>query len=185
MRLIATWDRRSCQVGRYRGAAERLGRFRFLAGKSVLADADYCPPAGIVAVVAEGRPHGLPVFDRTGKPFPMLTRLVTLRKAAISLTGRIDQGGRRVDRWPRLRDSQEPGGDSSCPATAYAVTPAYWRQSDGNNRSRIGQSSSSALRKDYPRIPKDRVVLPKFFACNVGIEPWRVTATLTQRCYIV
>ena len=40
----------------------------------------------------EGRPHGLPVFDRTGKPFPMLARLVTLRKAAISLTGRYRSG---------------------------------------------------------------------------------------------
>jgi hypothetical protein len=48
----------------------------------------------------------------------------------------IDQVGRRLGRWPRLRDSQEPGGDSSCPATAYAVTPAQapigWKQSQQN-----------------------------------------------------
>jgi len=70
------------------GAAERFGRFRFHAGELVLADAGYCHPAGIAAVVAAKAdvcvrlsPHGLPVFDGEGKPFPLLKRLAKLRKA--------------------------------------------------------------------------------------------------------
>jgi hypothetical protein len=70
------------------GAAERFGRFRFRAGELVLADAGYCHPAGIAAVVAAKAdvcvrlsPHGLPVFDKKGKPFPLLKRLEKLAKA--------------------------------------------------------------------------------------------------------
>ena len=70
------------------GAAERFGRFHFQAGELVLADAGYCHPAGIAAVGAAKAdvcvrlsPHGLPVFDEKGKPFPLLKRLAKLRKA--------------------------------------------------------------------------------------------------------
>src|SRR5271163_2546730 len=70
------------------GAAERFGRFRFQAGELVLADAGYCHPAGIAAVVAAKAdvcvrlsPHGLPLFDGEGKSFPLLKRLARLRKA--------------------------------------------------------------------------------------------------------
>jgi hypothetical protein len=73
-----------------RGAdtGERFGRFRFQVGELVLADAGYCHPAGIAAVVAAQAdlcmrlsPHGLPLFDEQGKPFPLLRRLARLRKA--------------------------------------------------------------------------------------------------------
>ena len=70
------------------GAAERFGRFHFQAGELVLADAGYCHPAGIAAVVAAKadvcvrlNPHGLPLFDEKAKPFPLLKRLGRLRKA--------------------------------------------------------------------------------------------------------
>jgi hypothetical protein len=53
----------------------------------VLADAGYCHPAGIAAVVAAKAdvcvrlsPHGLPVFNEQGKPFPLLKSLARLRK---------------------------------------------------------------------------------------------------------
>src|ERR1700733_6496296 len=70
------------------GAGERFGRFRFQAGELVLADAGYCHSAGIAAVAAQKAdvcvrlsPHGLPVFDEKGKPFPLLKLLARLRKA--------------------------------------------------------------------------------------------------------
>jgi hypothetical protein len=68
--------------------AERFGRFRFQAGELVLADAGYCHPAGIAEVVAAKAdvcvrlsPHGLPLFEERGRPFPLLKRLTRLRKA--------------------------------------------------------------------------------------------------------
>ena len=84
------------------GAAERFGRFRFQAGELVLADAGYCHPAGIAAVVAAKAdvcvrlsPHGLPVFDEKGKPFALLKRLARLRQAG-------DLSGWRV--WIKTHD---------------------------------------------------------------------------------
>jgi hypothetical protein len=70
------------------GTGERFGRFHFLPGELVLADAGYCHPAGIAAVVAAKAdlcvrlsPYGLPLFDEQDKPFPLLERLGKLRKA--------------------------------------------------------------------------------------------------------
>lgn len=69
------------------GTAEGLGRFRFQAGELVLADAGYCHPADIAAVVAAQAdlcirlsPHGLPLWDENDKPLPLLQRLARLRK---------------------------------------------------------------------------------------------------------
>src|SRR5271154_434181 len=70
------------------GAAERFGRFRFQAGELVLADAGYCHPAGIAAVVEQQadvcvrlNPHALPLWDKRGKRFPLLESLAGLPQA--------------------------------------------------------------------------------------------------------
>jgi Transposase DDE domain len=70
------------------GSAERFGRFRFREGELVLADAGYCHPAGIAAVVAAKAdvcvrlsPRGLPVIGFNSRPFPLLQRLEKLVKA--------------------------------------------------------------------------------------------------------
>jgi len=70
------------------GTGERFGRFSFQPGELVLADAGYCHPAGIAAVVAAKAdlcvrlsPYGLPLYDERDKPFPLLKRLGRLRKA--------------------------------------------------------------------------------------------------------
>jgi hypothetical protein len=70
------------------GTAERLRRFRFNPGELVLADAGYCHPDGIAAVVAAQAdlcirlsPHGLPLFDGHDKPIRLLRRLARLRHA--------------------------------------------------------------------------------------------------------
>jgi len=70
------------------GTAERFGRFRFQAGELVLADAGYCHPAGIAAVVAAQadlcvrlNPHSLPLYDEQDRPFALLEQLVKLRHA--------------------------------------------------------------------------------------------------------
>ena len=68
------------------GTAERFGRFHFQAGELVLADAGYCHPLGIAAVVAAQadlcvrlNPHALPLFDEQDRPFALLDRLDKLR----------------------------------------------------------------------------------------------------------
>lgn len=70
------------------GTGERFGRFSFHAGELVLADAGYCHPAGVAAVVAAKAdlcvrlsPCGMPLYDEQGKPFPLLKRLGRLKKA--------------------------------------------------------------------------------------------------------
>lgn len=70
------------------GSGERFERFRFQAGELVLADAGYCHPAGIAAVVAAHAdlcvrlsPYGLPLLTRQGKRVSLLRRLARLKKA--------------------------------------------------------------------------------------------------------
>jgi hypothetical protein len=65
-----------------------LGRFTFQAGELVLADAGYSSPPGITAVVEKGadvcvrlNPQSLPLLDEKGRPFPLLKKLKTLRRA--------------------------------------------------------------------------------------------------------
>jgi Transposase DDE domain len=68
--------------------AERFGRFQFHPGELVLADAGYCHPAGIAAVVQQQadvcvrlNPHALPLWKEHGGSFPLLESLAGLRKA--------------------------------------------------------------------------------------------------------
>jgi hypothetical protein len=70
------------------GTAERFGRFRFQANELVLADAGYCHPAGIAAVVGQQadvcvrlNPHALPLLDERGEPFSLLAPLAQLSDA--------------------------------------------------------------------------------------------------------
>lgn len=67
---------------------ERFGRFRFQPNELVLADAGYCHPAGIQAVVEQQadlcvrlNPHALPLWNAVGEPFLLLEALAKLRKA--------------------------------------------------------------------------------------------------------
>jgi len=69
-------------------SGERLGRFPFRAGELVLADAGYCNPPGIAAVVAKRADvcvrlnrSALPLTDHQEQPFPLLKRIRTVRQA--------------------------------------------------------------------------------------------------------
>jgi hypothetical protein len=68
------------------GTAERFGRFHFHANELVLADAGYCHPAGIAAVVEQQadvcvrlNPYALPLMNKGDVPFSLLDALVHLR----------------------------------------------------------------------------------------------------------
>jgi len=68
------------------GVAERFGRFTFHANELVLADAGYCHPAGVAAVVKQQadvcvrlNPYALPLMNKGGKTFSLLDALSELR----------------------------------------------------------------------------------------------------------
>ena len=70
------------------GTTERFGRFQFHADELVLADAGYCHPAGIAAVVEQQadvcvrlNPRTLPLMNKGGEPFSLLDALAPLRRA--------------------------------------------------------------------------------------------------------
>jgi len=71
-----------------KGSAERFGHFVFEPGELVLADAGYCHPAGIAAVVEQQadvcvrlNPHALPLYDEQGEPFSVTTAVAGLLRA--------------------------------------------------------------------------------------------------------
>lgn len=85
------------------GSGERFGHFQFQAGELVLADAGYCHPAGIAAVVEQRadvcvrlNPHALPLFDEQGQGFSVAAALTGLRRA-----GQIAEWPVWVDSSPR------------------------------------------------------------------------------------
>jgi hypothetical protein len=68
-----------------KGSAERFGHFVFQPGELVLADAGYCHPAGIAAVVKQQadvcvrlNPHSLPLYDEQGERFSITTAVAGL-----------------------------------------------------------------------------------------------------------
>jgi hypothetical protein len=88
-----------------RGSAERFGHFVFQAGELVLADAGYCHPAGIAAVVQQQadvcvrlNPHALPLYDERGEAFPIAAAVASLRRAgqAAEWPVEIHSGSQRI-----------------------------------------------------------------------------------------
>jgi len=76
---------------RGKNTGEKLGRFDFRAGELVLADAGYCHPPGVAAVVRAHadvcvrlNPASLPLLDRQGHRFPLLERIGTLQLSGVT-----------------------------------------------------------------------------------------------------
>jgi hypothetical protein len=100
-----------------RGSAERFGHFVFQAGELVLADAGYCHPAGIAAVVAQQadvcvrlNPHALPLYDAQGEAFSVATAVADLGRAgqAAEWPVEVHCGYQRIPgRVCAIRKSQE------------------------------------------------------------------------------
>ena len=98
------------------GSAERFGHFVFQPGELVLADAGYCHPAGIAAVVEHRadvcvrlNPHALPLYDERGEVFSVSTALAGLRRTgqAAEWPVQIHPGSQRIaGRICAIRKSQ-------------------------------------------------------------------------------
>ncbi len=81
---------------RGRKAGERLARFVLQAGEIVMADAGYSNPPGIAAVVQQGadicvrlNPASLPLFDERRRPFSLLEKIRSLRRAGETAEWRV------------------------------------------------------------------------------------------------
>jgi hypothetical protein len=98
------------------GSAERFGHFVFQAGELVLADAGYCHPAGIAAVVEQQadvcvrlNAHALPLYDEQGEAFSIAAAVPGLRRAgqAAEWPVEIHSGSQRIPgRVCAIRKSQ-------------------------------------------------------------------------------
>jgi len=89
---------------------ERLGRFTFQSGELVLADAGYCHPPGIAAAVRQGADvcvrlnrSSLPLLDAKDRPFPLLRKIRTLRRA-----------GETAEWWVWVRSADQTIGGRLC-----------------------------------------------------------------------
>jgi hypothetical protein len=81
---------------RGKNTGERFGRFVFHVGEVVMADAGYSHPPGIAAVVRQGadvcvrlNPASLPLLDEQGRPFPLLKKIKTLKRAGEKAEWRV------------------------------------------------------------------------------------------------
>src|SRR5262245_3180746 len=89
---------------------ERLGRFTFQAGELVFVDAGYCHPRGIAAAVRQGADvcvrlnrSSLPLLDAKDRPFPLLRKIRTLRRA-----------GETAEWWVWVRSADQTIGGRLC-----------------------------------------------------------------------
>jgi len=121
-------------------SAERFGHFRFKAYELVLADAGYCHPAGIAAVVEQQadvcvrlNPHALPLWDESGNPYSLLKPLAKLRSSGqvaewpiwirsgeAKIAGRIcaiRKSRQAIERAQRRLDRKQQDGKSVGPET--------------------------------------------------------------------
>jgi hypothetical protein len=121
-------------------SAERFGHFRFNANELVLADAGYCHPAGIAAVVQQQadvcvrlNPHALPLWDESGNPYSLLKPLAKLRSSGqvaewpiwirsgeAEIAGRIcaiRKSRQAIERAQRRLDRKQQDGKSVGPET--------------------------------------------------------------------
>jgi hypothetical protein len=102
---------------RGKNTGEKFGRFTFHAGELVLADAGYSHPPGIAAVVKQGadvcvrlNPAALPLWDEQERPFALLKKVRTLKRAGQEADWRVwvlSDGQRIAGRLCSVRKSED------------------------------------------------------------------------------
>jgi len=120
------------------GDWREAGRFKFQRGELVLADAGYSNPPGIAAVVDAGadvcvrmNQASLPLLDEKDRPFLLLKKLKTLRKAGETAEWRVfvPSGEQRIaGRICSIRKSEEAIGRAQrrLVRNERRVTPENW-----------------------------------------------------------
>jgi hypothetical protein len=147
---------------------ERLGRFTFHAGELVLADAGYCNPPGVAAVVGQGADlcvrlnrSALPLVDEQDRPFPLLKKIKTLRRAGLTADWRV---------WVPSGDQRIAGRLCGLRKSEDAVRRAQRRLT---RRQQDGKAQVTPEAREYARYVLVFTTLP----------PSRSTARQVLECY--
>jgi Transposase DDE domain len=146
---------------------EKLGRFKFQRGELVLADAGYSNPPGITVVVDQGADvcvrlnrATLPLRDEKDRPFPLLKRLKTLRKAGETAEWRVSvPSGKRsiAGRLCGVRKSEE--------AAARAQRRLMRKQQDGRGRVTPENQEYARYVVVFTTLPKNRASTVQVLEC--------------------
>ena len=131
---------------RGKNTGEKLGRFAFHAGELVLADAGYCHPAGMAAVVGDRadicvrlNPASLPLLDERGRAFPLLKRMQTLQRS-----GKVSEW--RV--WVQVGEQRIAGRVCAARKSEVAIQRAQ-RRIDKRQQRRV--SSGTRETREYAK----------------------------------
>lgn len=135
-----------CEVTAAHGkdSGEKLGRFVFQAGELVLADAGYCHPPGVAAVVRAQadicvrlNPASFPLWDERGRPFPLLRRIRRLRKSGDTAEWPV---------WVRVKEQRIAGRVCAIRKSEEAIQRAQ-RRIDKRQQRRV--SSGTPATREY------------------------------------
>jgi hypothetical protein len=135
-----------CEVTSVRGknTGEKLGRFAFHAGELVLADAGYCHPPGVEAVIRAQadicvrlNPASFPLWDERGRSFPLMKRIRTLQEPGKTAEWPV---------WVRVGDRRIAGRVCAIRKSEEAIRRAQ-RRIDKRQQRRV--SSGTAETREY------------------------------------
>ncbi len=146
---------------------EKFGRFAFQAGELVLADAGYCNPPGIAAVLAQGADvcvrlnrSSLPLVDDKDRPFPLLKKIKALKRAGKSAEWWV---------WARLENQLIPGRLCGIRKSEDAVREA---QRKLTLKQQKGKGQVTPERREYAcyvlvftTLPKSRATTRQVLEC--------------------
>lgn len=148
-------------------AGEKLGRFKFQKGELVLADAGYSNPPGIAAVVNAGADvcvrmnrASLPLQDGKDRPFALLKKLKTLRKAGETAEWQVSvkSGKQRIaGRLCGIRKSED--------AIQRAQRRLLLRQQDGRGRVTPESQEYACYVLVFTTLPKSRASAAQVLEC--------------------
>jgi hypothetical protein len=131
-------------AARGQNTGEKLGRFVFHAGEMVLADAGYSHPPGVAAVVGQRadvcvrlNPSSLPLLDEQGRPFPLVKRIRSLRRAGQIAEWRV---------WVQSGEQKIAGRICGVRKSEQAIQKA---QRKITRRQQRGKSSATAETREY------------------------------------
>jgi hypothetical protein len=155
-----------CEVTPVRGknTGEHLGRFTFHPGELVLADAGYCHPPGVKAVVQARadicvrlNPASFPLWDGRGRRFPLLKRIRTLQKSGQTAEWAV---------WVKAGEQQIAGRVCAVRKSEEAIQRAQ-RRIDKRQQRRV--SSGTPETREYANYVLVFTTLPKHKATTRAV----------------
>ena len=150
-----------------KNTGERMGRFSLQAGELVLADAGYSNPPAVAAVVGQGADlcmrlnrQALPLLDEKGRPFPLLKKVKTLRKAGEVADWRV---------WVQAGDQRIAGRLCGIRKSEAAVERAQRKltvkQQNGKAKDTVENREYACYVLVFTTLSKDRATVQEVLEC--------------------